>query len=222
MKSFVVRHADWLSFIVLSIIFVAFPAVDLTVSGWFYNPTTDTWWGASSPVADSIYGLFRYLPFLLVPVMLAVVLLGLKKGMMDKSLHRIWVFLLVSLLAGPGILVHSVAKEGFDRARPKNVEQFGGRKEFTRAYEISSSCDKGCNSFVSGHAAMGFWFMALGWALGSRGWFWAGVVTGLVLSATRIIQGGHFLSDTLLAGYLCYFTLRICAWKILRHSRISV
>ena len=222
MSDVIRRHGDWLSCALLAILLVAFPSIDLTVSGWFYDSPSHSWWGDDSAVAASVYGLFRYIPYLLVPVMLVVVIAGLFRGVMDKGIHRIWVFLFVSLLAGPGILVHSVAKEGFDRARPKNVEQFDGRKQFTRAFEINTSCSKGCNSFVSGHAAMGFWFMALGWALRSRRWFWIGVATGLVLSATRIIQGGHFLSDTLFAGYLTYFVLRVSGWLILRQSRASV
>ncbi len=218
----IARHSDWLSFILLAIIFVAFPQIDLTVSGWFYDPVSQTWAGDHSAVAESIYGLFRYLPFFLVPVLLFTVIFTFVPGMIEKSRRRAWVFLLVTLLAGPGILVHNVVKEGFDRARPKNVEQFDGSKTFTPAFAISTHCTKGCNSFVSGHSAMGFWFMTLGWLFGSYRWFAVGIVLGGVLSVTRMVQGGHFLSDTLFAGYLCYFTFRLLAWIVLRRKTVTV
>ncbi|MEQ3693861.1 MAG: lipid A 4'-phosphatase [Thalassolituus sp.] len=212
------QHIDWISFLFFVILFVSVPSIDLAVSGLFYDHNTGEWAAKNSPVGDSIYGIFRYIPFFLVPVLLFTVISGFIPGGIDKSLRKIWVFLLVTLLAGPGILVHSVFKEGFDRARPKNVEQFDGRKTFTPAFVINDTCNKGCNSFVSGHAAMGFWFMTLGWMLGRR-WFWSGVAVGVVLSISRITQGGHFLSDTLFAGYVCYFTFRILGWWILGKSR---
>jgi len=219
MPNLLKRHLDWVSFLLLAILFVAVPQIDLTVSSWFYDPTRGEWAGSDDAIATSVYGIFRYLPYFLVPVLLFSVLAGFLPGGPDKSNRRLLTFLLVTLLAGPGILVHSVFKESFDRARPKNVEQFDGRKSFTPAFVVSDSCSKGCNSFVSGHAAMGFWFMTLGWVFSSRKWFWAGVATGIILSATRIIQGGHFLSDTLFAGFVCYFTFRLCGAWILRRSR---
>lgn len=220
MGSFIRQNIDWISFVLLAVLFVTVPSIDLAVSSLFYDPATGHWAGRDSAIADSIYGLFRYMPFLLVPVLLLTVISGFIPGGIDKSLRKIWVFLLVTLLAGPGILVHGVFKEGFDRARPKNVEQFGGHKTFTPAFVINDTCSKGCNSFVSGHAAMGFWFMTLGWVLGRR-WFWSGVAIGVVLSITRMVQGGHFLSDTLFAGYVCYFTFRFCGWWLLSKGGIQ-
>ena len=214
------RHAVWLSFLILAGVFVVFPEIDLTVSGWFYNPETGEWAGKHHPLADAIYGLFRYLPFFLLPVLLATVAGSFLPGSGLKSSRRVWVFLLITLLAGPGILVHSIMKEGFDRARPKNVEQFDGHKTFTPAFVISSHCDRGCNSFVSGHAAMGFWFMTLGWVFSSYRWFATGLVLGGVLSVTRLVQGGHFLSDTLFAGYLCFFTFQLASWVVFRRFRV--
>ena len=55
-------HADWISFILLAALFVVYPQIDLAVSGWFYDPVSGDWWGSDSAVADSIYGIFRYIP----------------------------------------------------------------------------------------------------------------------------------------------------------------
>ena len=220
--SWLKQHADWLFFALLSVVFILFPQIDLIVSGWFYDPATDSWPLNHHPLSDSIYALFRYVPYVLVPVLLITVGLTFVKHGIDKGQRRIWVFILVSLLAGPGILVHSVFKETFDRARPKQVEEFGGKSGFTPAWVISDKCErKKCASFVSGHSAMGFWIMSLAWVFRRRSWLWAGIITGGIVSAGRIVQGGHFLSDTLIAGYVCYFVYRGLSWWILGHSRVS-
>ena len=41
--SWLKQHADWVLFILVSAIFVIFPQIDLVVSGWFYDPATDSW-----------------------------------------------------------------------------------------------------------------------------------------------------------------------------------
>jgi len=220
--SWLKQHADWVLFLLLVAVFLIFPRIDLIVSGWFYDPLTGRWPLAHHPLSDSIYALFRYVPYVLVPVLLITVALTFVKGGIDKAQRKIWVFLLVSLLAGPGILVHNVIKDTFDRARPKQVQEFGGHSGFTPAWVISDQCEKKkCASFVSGHSAMGFWLMAFAWIFRRRRWFWAGIVLGSVVSAVRIVQGGHFLSDTLFAGFVCYFVYRGLSWWLLGHSRIK-
>ncbi|WP_430459546.1 phosphatase PAP2 family protein [Thalassolituus sp. LLYu03] len=218
--SLVKKHADWLLFVTLALVFMLFPQIDMTVSGWFYDLQSRSWPLEHHPISDSIYALFRYVPYVLVPVLLITVALTFVKGGVDKAQRKIWVFLLVSLIAGPGILVHSVFKETFDRARPRQVQEFGGQSGFTPAFVISDKCQKKCASFVSGHAAMGFWLMSLAWVFRRRSWLWAGMGIGLVVSAVRIVQGGHFLSDTLMAGFVCYFVYRGLSWWLFGHSRI--
>lgn len=215
------KHADWILFAVLALVFVLFPQIDLTVSSWFYDPLSRSWPLEHHPLSDSIYALFRYVPYVLVPVLLITVALTFVKGGIEKAQRKVWVFVLASLLAGPGVLVHGVFKETFDRARPRQVEDFGGKSGFTPAFVISDQCEKKCASFVSGHAAMGFWIMALAWVFRRRSWLWAGIIVGGVVSAVRIVQGGHFLSDTIFAGFVCYFVYQgLSAW-LLGHSRIE-
>ena len=40
-------HADWISFVLLAILFVVFPQIDLAVSSWFYDPDSGEWWYSS-------------------------------------------------------------------------------------------------------------------------------------------------------------------------------
>jgi len=219
--AFAKQHIDWILFILLAAIFVIFPQIDLSVSRWFYDAEQGRWPLANHPISESVYALFRYVPYVLVPVLLIAVALTFVKGGIAQAQRKAWVFILVSLLAGPGILVHTVFKEGFERARPKQVQEFGGHSGFTPAFVISDQCAKKCKSFVSGHAAMGFWLMAFAWVFRRRSWFWAGMAVGIVVSAGRIVQGGHFLSDTIFAGFVCYFTYRLMSYWILGYSRIQ-
>lgn len=125
-----------------------------------------------------------------------------------------WVSLLGSLL-----VVNLGFKEYWGRARPVQVTQFGGAQHFTPALEPTNQCGHNC-SFVSGHAATGFVIMAVG-LMGSvatrRRWLLAGLAWGGIASLARIMQGGHFLSDTLFAGVAVWATGWIVRELWLRH-----
>lgn len=215
------RYFDWVLFFCCIALFYFFPELDLAVSHFFYDSASGSWWGNSQAPIVVLYDFLRYLPYVLVPFLLFLLLWnGYRTG--AKSLKtRISVFLFLSLLIGPGFLVHSVFKESFDRARPRQVQEFAGQKQFTPAFVVSNSCDKRCSSFQSGHAAMGFWFMAWAWVYRRRSLFWLGLALGVAASLGRVTQGGHFLSDTLFTGFTCYFVCRYLSWKILGYANIQ-
>jgi len=89
------------------------------------------------------------------------------------------------------------------RPRPVHIEHFGGTHEFTKTFYYSGECTKNC-SFVSGHASIGFYFMALAWIYRCRQWLYFGIFCGLAIGFARIVQGGHFLSDVIFAGWAIY------------------
>ena len=216
------RYLDIVLFLLLVLLFSVWPQLDLIVSGWFYDPAIQNWPLNQAPFNEAVYGIFRYIPYLIVPLLLVGTLMTFMKNGLPATQRRVWVFLLVSLLAGPGILVHSVFKEGFERPRPKQTQEFGGKSGFTPAFVVSDSCEGKCRSFVSGHSAMGFWLMALAWWTRRKVWLWIGIGVGTVVSAGRIMQGGHYLSDTIFAGFICYFFYRLLSWWLFGNSRISI
>jgi lipid A 4'-phosphatase len=115
-----------------------------------------------------------------------------------------WLFLLLALLVGPGLMANVLFKDEWGRARPKTVQEFGGDKQFTRAFAFSDACKRNC-SFVSGDAAFGFFLPSFAFVIPyrrSRRIFWGGMVLGGVFSAGRILLGAHFLSDVLSALFL--------------------
>ena len=155
----------------------------------------------------AIYEIFGRLPLLLVPLLIGLSIYFFFKfrDSNESFKKKIYTFLTLSLLLGPGLLVNTILKNNsIGRARPNQITEFGGNADFTRAFEYSGACDTNC-SFVSGHASMGFYFIALGWLFQSKRWFYIGLVIGVVVGLTRIVQGGHFLSDTVFALWAVYW-----------------
>lgn len=201
----------WISFLVfvaVSLLFYLVPEIDLWVTRQFYDET-DGFYFNETPLVQITYDVFKHLPKILLPLMVIFLLLGFK-SVYCKIRRHLCLFALVTLLVGPGILVHNIFKDSWDRARPRHIVEFGGDKSFSPAWVISDQCERNC-SFVSGHAAMGFYLMILGWLLGSRRWFYIGLAIGAAVSMIRVIQGGHFFSDTVLAGFMVYWTIWLIA-----------
>ncbi len=201
----------WISFsvfVAVSLLFYFVPEIDLWVTRQFYDETNGFYLN-ETVLVQITYDIFKHMPKLLLPIMFIFLILGVKSNYCKIRRH-LCLFALVTLLIGPGIIVHNVFKDSWDRARPRHVVEFGGDKTFSPAWVISDQCERNC-SFVSGHAAMGFYFMILGWLLGSRKWFYIGLAIGALVGMIRIVQGGHFLSDSLLAGFMVYWTIWVFA-----------
>ncbi|MEW6166142.1 MAG: phosphatase PAP2 family protein [Pseudomonadota bacterium] len=117
-------------------------------------------------------------------------------------------FLLLALAIGPGLATHNLFKNNWGRPRPIQTAQFGGVQDFVAAGRIGEGCRSNC-SFVSGHAAMGFYLLAIGYVIRQRKRFWhiAGIVAGLCIGAVRVAQGKHFVSDVLFT----YFVVWACS-----------
>lgn len=127
-----------------------------------------------------------------------------------RRLRRL-VFVLLALLLGPGLIVNEGFKEHWGRARPRQIEAFGGRAQFTPPTVPAAQCGSNC-SFVSGHAAIGFGLMAFGWVSTRRRlWLALGIGSGALIGLARIAAGGHFLSDVIFSGFVVWFSMRLAA-----------
>ena len=109
-------------------------------------------------------------------------------------------FVVVAGIVGPGMVVNWGFKENWQRARPYQVENFGGTQKFSRAAVITDQCDNNC-SFVSGHVSCGVFLISLGLVHRRRQRRWAagGVLSGLVIGFARMADVAHWLSDVLWA-----------------------
>lgn len=201
-KHLLVR-TDFQLFILCCIVFTVFSSIDLKVSHFFYTPENgfflrDIWFN------QLIHSLFARVHLLWLILFIAGLIYCWKKGL--KAKQKIFFFLIATMVVGPGLLVNVLIKDNsIGRARPVHLEEFGGQATFTPAFVYSGQCKKNC-SFVSGHSAIGFYAIVLGWVFRKRIWFWAGFSLGAIISLSRIMEGGHFLSDTIFAFWSVYFT----------------
>ena len=80
------------------------------------------------------------------------------------------------------------------------MKEFGGEKEFTRAFLKTDQCKKNC-SWISGESSAAFSFLVGTLILKHPLFFFINLFFGLVVSFCRISMGGHFLSDNLFEIY---------------------
>lgn len=202
----------------LAVLFVAWPQLDLAVSGLFYRD------GAWVLGRDSAW---LYLPYHGLPRVGQALLLGLGvlfalgafRRFPRLQAQRTGIgFLLAAALLGPVLLVDAGLKEYSGRARPFNISEFGGSKQFSPAFIPADQCTKNC-SFVSGHVATAAFVMAFGW-LGApavrRRWLIASLACAGFFALVRLLPGGHFLSDTIFAWFATYFSLWLTEWLFRR------
>ena len=124
---------------------------------------------------------------------------------------RAILFLVSTLILGPGLLVNVALKDHWGRPRPIEVMQFGGSEHFVSWWDPRGECDKNC-SFVSGDVAGAFWTLAPA-ALAPPQWralaYGTALALGAAMAALRVVQGGHFVSDTVFAGVFTFLIIWI-------------
>jgi lipid A 4'-phosphatase len=193
-----------------SLLMFFFPQIDLTVSGWFYNP-------GKGFLLENAYGklhlaVFRdamvYLTYLMITCLVVMLLCGIFSKKYSPLLPtKICLFLLISFAVAPVFVVNDLLKNHWGRARPYQIQQFGGDKIFTRAWEISDQCEKNC-SFTSGETANVFCYLALLFILKRKKLAAVLIFTfGFLMMFERIAQGDHFLSDAILSGFIDYLVI---------------
>lgn len=202
-------------FIVASVFFLTYPEVDIAVSSQFYR-AGEGFYLNSNWFVQFIYHGVEWLTGILALLFIGhIVATSVTKRPLFGISRRVTVYLLVVMLLGPGFLVTTILKDNWGRARPAHIELFGGTKQFTPPLIPANECGINC-SFVSGHAAMGFSLIALAFPVVDRRRKWmlfgGGVAFGSVVGAVRIVQGRHFLSDTIFA----FFAVYLVAWAVYR------
>ena len=202
--------------VLATVLFLIFPAIDLWAAGLFYHPGSGFFLSQWLPVRAIYFGV-PYLTDAIVAGVPAVYLVSLLRG---RPLWRIdgraAAFLLLALALGPGLVVNTVLKDHWGRARPAQVTEFGGKAEFTPAPLPAEQCGHNC-SFPAGHPAMGFYLISFALLIPERRRRHAAeagaVALGAVFGLARMAQGGHFLSDVVFSGFivggLCWLLHRL-------------
>ncbi len=201
------------------LLLTALPPVDLWFSGLFYRPGSGFFLADAAPVRL----LFRSAGFIAWAFGLFTVAAAGRHYFGQRTLlgcdARAAIYLALALALGPGLLVNGILKDHWGRARPSQIIEFGGDKQFTPALVPAHECERNC-SFSSGHAALGFSLVAFAFLLPDRRRrrvaVAAAVAAGTVFGLGRIAQGGHFLSDVVISGLL------VTATSWLLHRAIMV
>ena len=221
MKGFVVYLGVFAT--TLAIFFFA-PWVDMSTSGLFYDPDRGFVLANWPPIVL----LFHAIPWIAGGTLILaavgaswLLLLGRPLWRLDR---KALIFLVASTAAGPGFLANTLLKDHWGRARPIQIEAFGGTHHFTLAPLPAAECDRNC-AFVSGHAALAFSLVSLAFLLppGSsrRRGIAAALGFGVLVGLGRIAQGAHFLSDVVYAGLLAYGTTALLYWWIIDRDGLA-
>ena len=206
------KHGLWmvgLGFL-LSALLATLVDMDPRLSGYFYDPTAAQQWFLKT--AGPWIWLYRYgeLPTWVLAIGAVLVWGGSLYRHSWVCYRRACALIVLAIMLGPGLLVNGVLKPLWGRPRPAQAELFGGSRPYQPWWQPGHRGSG--RSFPSGHAAMGY-VLVLGTCLVPRrrsAWLRGLVLGGALaygslLGATRIIQGGHFLSDVLWSGSLMCF-----------------
>jgi lipid A 4'-phosphatase len=208
------KNSKWLIPILLLAALTPFtPYLDLEIARHFYRQGTPADPFSQNQILKLIY---FYGP---VPGQIALIL-GITgflfSYLFDKCRH--WrpftLYLVLTLAVGAGLITHIMLKDHWGRPRPRQVIEFGGEQKFRPYYKPNLFHQpEPSKSFPCGHSTMGFFFLTLvvtGQRFEKKWLFYLGIALTVVLSVSlsyaRIAQGGHFLSDVLLAGIIMWIT----------------
>jgi membrane-associated PAP2 superfamily phosphatase len=197
--------------------------MDQTIAGWLWSDAQG--WR----YADARWVRWLYQGTCWPALLTGAVGLGAAIGSVAIAPLRAWrghgLFLALSLLIGPGLVVNAVLKPHYGRPRPRQVREFGGFEAFRQLG--SPTFDPMKRSFPSGHASMGFYWLApavLCWNARRRlayAFMALALVHGGMAGLARMVQGAHWFSDVLWSAGCVYFTvLALYAVRSgLRHGR---
>jgi membrane-associated PAP2 superfamily phosphatase len=193
--------------------------LDIAAAGVFYHaPGTDHWPLGSVWPWSALYRLAPYI----TASLLALGLLGLLLGRLRKieTWRQNGIFLIFSIVIGPGLIVNAIFKDHWERPRPRDVVEFGGALH----YSPPPWPGEGGGSFPCGHCSVGFLYAGGWWIWKRQRPEWAraslalGLVLGSALGVARMAAGAHFLSDVVWSAILALSLAHILYHHILRLS----
>lgn len=193
--------------LVLTIPFWIWP-IDLSVERAFFDSERGGWFLHDAEPWDTLYHFGTAPALLFVLGSIAVLVLGFWRASLARW-RKLAAYFILCLAVGPGLLVNAIFKDHWGRPRPREVIEFGGAYAHERVWEFDASSPG--KSFPCGHCSMGFYFLALAFALRRRRFLASAaaggaVVLGAAVGMARVVQGGHFLSDLTWAGGFCLLT----------------
>ena len=209
--------------VVITVLF-AFSPLDIDAARVFYRSNAVDHWPLARRMPWSLlYGAAPWITASLVLIGLVALAAGILRDRRTWRLHA--VFLLLSVVVGPGLLINTVFKDHWSRPRPREIVAFGGPLQYVPAPLPGREAGA---SFPCGHCSVGFLYGAGWWIWKRRRPAWArtslaiGILAGVALGAGRMAAGGHFASDVVWSALLAYGVCHILYYHVLSiHRRES-
>jgi lipid A 4'-phosphatase len=183
--------------------FIAAPGMDRAVAGLFHGAGS----GFGEPFGAAGLWARRAMNWLFAAACVAAAV-GLVLALLRRQATlgiswRGWAFAGAVFALGPGLLVNGLFKAHWGRPRPRHLTQFGGSMDHMPPFLPGGTCPSNC-SFPSGEASAMFAlaFVVLLLFPGRRGAILTAFAMAGLMALLRVGQGGHFLSDVLIAGGL--------------------
>lgn len=200
-----------------AILFAAFPQIDLGISRLFYLGDSKFAFGRGS-TGGFVREIIRW-AFILATLGAVAGFIGV--AFASRRLFGLgfaaWVYILLTVGIGAGLVANVLFKDQWGRARPSQVMQFGGDKQYTAPLTRTDQCDDNC-SFVSGEAssifAIGFAIALIAEVSRRRRLLIAAIAAGSFAGLLRIGGGGHFFSDVFFAGIFMAIIARGVYWLL--------
>tara|TARA_B100000686_G_C16538571_1_gene836177 strand:- start:100 stop:810 length:711 start_codon:yes stop_codon:yes gene_type:complete len=121
--------------------------------------------------------------------------------------------LIIGPIVGSGLIANFYFKDQWGRARPVQIEEFGGDKVYSPPFVKSDQCLKNC-SWISGETSAAFSFFVGVIILKSPIFIWINLILGFLVFFCRISMGGHFLSDNIFAIIFMFYLAIIYRYLI--------
>lgn len=204
-------------------IFLTNSKIDVAVAAYFYAPESGfvfNEYKAAYYLRKLVIYLYGFW-YLLITTFAIFTFLHARSGLEETAINRFfpfsfkqWFYLVATSIAGPLLITNVLLKNNWGRARPREIQEFGGSLEFTPALHISDQCQTNC-SFVSGEPSSMFMiFLSLAFILPAKRklMLLLALIFGALSGLMRIGQGGHFLSDVVFAGLLMALIAALLYW----------
>lgn len=194
-----------LAIAVAAALFLAFPGIDVAVSGWFYARGGFAF-ESDAPV-EAMRRALMYTEDVAGTAAFALALAARRGPVMGQG-ARVWLYQGLVFLLGPALMVNAVVKPIWARPRPANTALFGGADPFQPFWQIEGQCPKNC-SFFSGEVSAATALVLMGVMLAranreSLGKFYPAAMALAIFPLPysfwqRIAAGRHYLSDAVFA-----------------------
>lgn len=207
-----------IAFLVAVSIGIAVLDLDRTIAGRFYS-AQEGWYLAREPLWAWLHQ-YGTIPGVVL-TLAALIGWGASRFVPTlASLRRPCMVVALTSIIAAGLLVNTVFKQYWGRPRPDQTIEFGGQWQYRHILPPGTP-GKGA-SFPCGHCTMGFVFLSMAAfhrrnKLLAYGGIGVGIILGTLLSTARVVQGAHFLSDTLWSLGFITMTLTVLCMLPFRH-----